>query len=161
MAAVDVWPKTLRHPVRRSIVRQLGACERLSPSEMAAVVKQPVANVAYHVLLLKELGVIRLVSRTQVRGALQHHYALVDREVAAVELARRAGDGGLSDLGAVFRRTRESRSVAVSELAEWVSIDAKQLERIEAGEADPSVQLLAELARALGCTLEAVLAEVE
>jgi DNA-binding XRE family transcriptional regulator len=146
VVAVDVWPKALRHRVRRSIVRQLSACERLSTTELAAVVDEPVANVAYHVQLLKDLGVIRLVARTQVRGALQHHYTLADRDAAALALAGRERRRGLSETGAAFRRARESRNVPVCELAGRVGINVKRLERIEAGEVDAQLRLLFELA---------------
>jgi DNA-binding transcriptional ArsR family regulator len=45
-----------------------------SPSELAAEQDAPVSDVAYHVRVLRELGVIELVSTRQVRGATQHFY---------------------------------------------------------------------------------------
>lgn len=48
-----------------------------SPSELAAEQKAPVGDVAYHVRVLREMGMIQLVSTRQVRGATQHFYRSV------------------------------------------------------------------------------------
>ena len=48
-----------------------------SPSELAAEQEAPVGDVAYHVRVLRELGMIQLVSTRQVRGATQHFYRSV------------------------------------------------------------------------------------
>ena len=48
-----------------------------SPSELAAEQDQAVGDVAYHVRVLRELGMIQLVSTRQVRGATQHFYRSV------------------------------------------------------------------------------------
>lgn len=48
-----------------------------SPSELAAEQEAPVTDVAYHVRVLRELGMIQLVSTRQVRGATQHFYRSV------------------------------------------------------------------------------------
>jgi ribosome-binding protein aMBF1 (putative translation factor) len=120
----------------------------------------PVSSIAYHVHYLDDLGVIRLVARTQVRGAVQHHYTLVDHDAAAVALARREGRKGLGELGAVLRRTREQQGVTIPDLAGRIGIDVNRLERIEAGDVDSQLELLFALATALDTTLEQILAEV-
>lgn len=48
-----------------------------SPSELAAEQNEAVGDVAYHVRVLRELGMIKLVSTRQVRGATQHFYRSV------------------------------------------------------------------------------------
>jgi DNA-binding transcriptional ArsR family regulator len=66
------------HPVR---VRALAVLNQrvASPSELAAEQEAPVGDVAYHVRVLRELGMIQLVSTRQVRGATQHFYRSVDQ----------------------------------------------------------------------------------
>jgi len=64
------------HPVRARALRVLN--QRVaSPSELAAEQDAPVGDVAYHVRVLRELGMIKLVSTRQVRGATQHFYRSV------------------------------------------------------------------------------------
>ena len=45
-----------------------------SPSELAAEQEAVVSDVAYHVRVLRELGLIKLVNTRQVRGATEHFY---------------------------------------------------------------------------------------
>jgi len=48
-----------------------------SPRELAAEQNTAVTDVAYHVRVLRELGMIQLVSTRQVRGATEHFYRSV------------------------------------------------------------------------------------
>jgi hypothetical protein len=50
-----------------------------SPKELAAELGEPLGNVSYHTRVLAQLGCIELVSTTQRRGALEHHYRAVMR----------------------------------------------------------------------------------
>lgn len=70
--------KALAHPLR---VRILGILENrvASPSEIAEEISAPLGNVSYHVRMLAEFGLIRLVRRTPRRGAVEHHYEAVGR----------------------------------------------------------------------------------
>jgi DNA-binding transcriptional ArsR family regulator len=45
-----------------------------SPKELAAEFEIPLANVAYHIQVLRKLKLIRLVRKTPRRGAVEHHY---------------------------------------------------------------------------------------
>lgn len=65
--------KALSHPVRARALTTLN--QRVaSPSELAAEQDEAVGHVAYHVRVLRELGMIELVNTRQVRGATQHFY---------------------------------------------------------------------------------------
>jgi hypothetical protein len=50
-----------------------------SPRELAPIVRAPLGTVAYHVRTLHQLGLVKLVKRTSVRGAVQHHYRALER----------------------------------------------------------------------------------
>lgn len=76
--ADEVFVKALGHPVRRqalSIFSQRVA----SPTEIATATGVPVSNVAYHVRVLAELGLIEVVEEEAVRGAVAHFYKAVER----------------------------------------------------------------------------------
>lgn len=45
-----------------------------SPKELADEFDIPLANVAYHIQVLRKLKLIRLVKKTPRRGAVEHHY---------------------------------------------------------------------------------------
>lgn len=70
--------KAMAHPVRVDALRILN--ERVaSPSDIAAEIGLPVANVAYHVRALLQLGCIEEVETRPVRGALEHRYRAIRR----------------------------------------------------------------------------------
>jgi DNA-binding transcriptional ArsR family regulator len=73
-SAVDLRiVKALGHPLRQRILLILN--DRVaSPSEIAAELGEPLANVAYHVGVLRDAECIELVRTAAVRGALQHFY---------------------------------------------------------------------------------------
>lgn len=65
--------KALAHPLRIRILAILE--ERVaSPSQIAEELDAPLGNVSYHVRQLADLGLIKLVKETPVRGTLEHHY---------------------------------------------------------------------------------------
>jgi DNA-binding transcriptional ArsR family regulator len=65
--------KAISHPVRARALAALS--QRIaSPSELAAEQGEVVGYVAYHVRVLRKLGMIELVETRQVRGATQHFY---------------------------------------------------------------------------------------
>jgi DNA-binding transcriptional ArsR family regulator len=70
--------KALAHPLR---LRILGILENrvASPSELAEELSAPLGNVSYHVRMLADFGLIKLVRRTPRRGAVEHHYEAVSR----------------------------------------------------------------------------------
>jgi DNA-binding transcriptional ArsR family regulator len=68
--------RALSHPLRAQILNELHE-NRASPSELSEMLDAPLANVAYHVRILLDLKLIRLVKKTQRRGAIEHHYEAV------------------------------------------------------------------------------------
>jgi DNA-binding transcriptional ArsR family regulator len=65
--------KALAHPLRIRILAILE--ERVaSPSQIAEELDAPLGNVSYHVRQLADLGLIKLVKETPVRGTLEHYY---------------------------------------------------------------------------------------
>jgi len=86
--------KALSHPTRRRILELLQERELASPVELSQELGIPLGTVSYHVRRLDQLGFIELATRTQRRGAIEHHY----RARAALDLPRRRrrrldGDG--------------------------------------------------------------------
>jgi DNA-binding transcriptional ArsR family regulator len=70
--------RALSHPIRHRVLVALN--ERVaSPKDLAAELGEPLGNVSYHTRVLAQLGCIELVSTTQRRGALEHHYRAVMR----------------------------------------------------------------------------------
>jgi DNA-binding transcriptional ArsR family regulator len=68
--------RAIAHPLRARILGILQT-RRASPKELAAELGLPLANVAYHVRILSDLKLIRLVKKTPRRGAIEHHYEAV------------------------------------------------------------------------------------
>jgi DNA-binding transcriptional ArsR family regulator len=70
--------KALAHPLRQRILLEL---ERgvASPNEISQALEEPLNLVAYHVRILREAKCIELVSRRQVRGAIEHFYRPTSR----------------------------------------------------------------------------------
>ncbi|ADB49479.1 ArsR/SmtB family transcription factor [Conexibacter woesei] len=77
--------KALSHPTRVRILDLLQERELASPVELSQELGVPLGTVSYHVRRLEQLGFIELASRTQRRGAIEHHY----RARAALDLPRR------------------------------------------------------------------------
>ena len=178
------WSRALAHPVRVEILRSLLQQEPGTPSGFAATLKIPLGVASHHVRRLRDLRLIRIVRRTHRRGAVQHHYRLVDRDATAQALwrwglvpgeeieaeLRGEGAGGQSiEAGremmrrvvAALRRERERQTVSRAKLARRADISADHLGRIERGEADPRMSVLLALAAALGTSLRALFAEAE
>jgi DNA-binding transcriptional ArsR family regulator len=65
----------LRHPLRRRILRAMAGEEVLSPRELAAILRAPLSNVAYHVRVLADCAAVTLVHIQPVRGSVQHFYS--------------------------------------------------------------------------------------
>jgi DNA-binding transcriptional ArsR family regulator len=76
--------KALAHPLR---VRILGVLDEgvASPSQIAGALGAPLGVVAYHVRRLAALGFVELVSQSERRGAVEHHYRATDRPVVTNE----------------------------------------------------------------------------
>jgi DNA-binding transcriptional ArsR family regulator len=69
----------LSHPLRHKILAILLKSEEpLSPNLIGEALNEPVSNVSYHVRVLKDLGVIRLVDKQPAHGSVEHFYRLAD-----------------------------------------------------------------------------------
>ncbi len=65
--------KALAHPLRVRILAVLQ--DRVaSPSDLAEDLKAPLGNVSYHVRILAQLGLLKLVKKRPRRGAIEHYY---------------------------------------------------------------------------------------
>lgn len=72
------------HPLRAECWTILA--ERVaSPNELSRLVDDSLANVAYHVKVLLEAGVIELVDTAPRRGAVEHFYRAIERPNASDE----------------------------------------------------------------------------
>jgi DNA-binding transcriptional ArsR family regulator len=67
------------HPLRARVLAVLE--ERIaSPKQLARELGAPLGVVAYHVRVLRSLGLIQLVDVTQRRGAVEHRYTAIARQ---------------------------------------------------------------------------------
>ena len=68
--------RAFAHPLRAQV---LGILEerRASPRELSDELNAPLGTVSYHVRILAKLELIKLVTETRRRGAVEHHYEAV------------------------------------------------------------------------------------
>lgn len=67
---------TLKSPIRRKMMWLFDEYEATrSPVGLSRELDVDLSKASYHVRVLKEMGLIRLVRTEQVRGSLQHFYA--------------------------------------------------------------------------------------
>jgi len=67
------WLRAISHPIRIRLLSMLDE-EPASPVILAAKLDQPLGTIAYHVRTLYDLGLLKLVSTRQRRGATEHYY---------------------------------------------------------------------------------------
>jgi DNA-binding transcriptional ArsR family regulator len=141
--------QALAHPLRAKMLYALQEREA-SPKELAVYFGVPLANVAYHIQVLRKLKLIRLVRKTRRRGAIEHHY-VVDhvshlhaeawRQTPAL-IKERTAAGWLEDVGTYvteaaatggFNRANAhmSRSRLVLDEEGWNFVSAKLLQLVE------------------------------
>lgn len=72
--------RAIAHPLRLEILRALG--ERASPTELSRKLGEPLGTVSYHVRVLADLGLLRLVEQAPRRGAIEHYYEVAPGVVA-------------------------------------------------------------------------------
>jgi DNA-binding transcriptional ArsR family regulator len=77
-AQVQSLAAIVTHPLRRRIWYAMSE-HPISPRELADQLHEPVNDVAYHVRVLRDMGVIELAGTRPVRGATQHFYRAVRR----------------------------------------------------------------------------------
>jgi DNA-binding transcriptional ArsR family regulator len=100
----------MSHPLRVRILAMLDE-RTASPVQLANWLGASVATVAYHVRVLKRLGMIELVDETRVRGAVEHHYranegpqVTAESWEAARPIAKQAAVGASLELIAEYAR---------------------------------------------------------
>lgn len=87
--------KALAHPIRRQILHAMEGETNggLSPASLSQALGIPLGTVSYHVRLLSEPGILKLVRTVPRRGAVEHFYTRsgnhIDRKVA--ELLKHIG----------------------------------------------------------------------
>jgi DNA-binding transcriptional ArsR family regulator len=64
----------LGHPLRRAILRAMADGKPVSPRELSETLRQPLSNVSYHVRVLVQHEVLKLVRTKPTRGSIQHFY---------------------------------------------------------------------------------------
>jgi DNA-binding transcriptional ArsR family regulator len=67
------WVRAISHPLRIRLLAMLDE-EPSSPVILASKLEQPLGTIAYHVRTLYDLGLLKLVSTRQRRGATEHYY---------------------------------------------------------------------------------------
>jgi DNA-binding transcriptional ArsR family regulator len=105
--------KALAHPLRIRILAILEE-EAASPSELAEQLDAPLGNVAYHVRALANLGLIKLVRTTPVRGAVEHHYKAQERA--------RVSEGAWGQVPSIVRQAMVDSSL--EQIGEYVGAAA-------------------------------------
>jgi DNA-binding transcriptional ArsR family regulator len=103
--------KALSHPTRRRILDLLQERELASPVELAQELGIPLGTISYHVRRLDQLGFIELATRTQRRGAIEHHYR-ARAALHAPRRRRRQTDDG--EAAALARATLDAAHVALA-----------------------------------------------
>jgi DNA-binding transcriptional ArsR family regulator len=102
--------KALAHPMRVRILEILDEGEG-SPKEIAQRLREPLNTVSYHVGVLGDLGMIRLVKKTPRRGAIEHHYRAEPRrkltKLQWADLPKTVRKGVMADAAARVTRTVE------------------------------------------------------
>lgn len=73
--------KALNHPVRRQVMSMLDD-GIASPKELAGRLGLSIPSVSYHVGILRDLGLIKVVRETPRRGAIERHYKAVSRALS-------------------------------------------------------------------------------
>jgi DNA-binding transcriptional ArsR family regulator len=77
--------KALAHPLRAQVYTQLREDEA-SPVDISQRIGAPLPNVAYHVRVLVEAGLVEQTRVKPVRGAVQHFYTATDVDVSCEAL---------------------------------------------------------------------------
>lgn len=136
--------KALNHPLRVEILRAIEV-DRASPVELSRRLEAPLGVVSYHVRVLADLGLIKLVKRTPRRGAVEHHYeakapVLLDDNVwkQLPKAARRARNAPLLEqAGAAVDRA--ARAGAFDSESAHLTLSTATLD--EKGRADVAAEL--------------------
>lgn len=72
-------------PMRHDILKVMMGKEEISPQQIANCLREPLANVSYHVRILAECEAIVLVRGEPVRGSWKHFYRIAFEDLWAYE----------------------------------------------------------------------------
>ena len=108
--------KAFSHRLRLRILQRLSEHGTASPSELADELGEPLANISYHVRILRELDCVELVRTEPRRGALEHFYRATVRPWLT--------DEQWAQLPATFRHRTLARTL--SEILESASTAGRQ-----------------------------------
>jgi DNA-binding transcriptional ArsR family regulator len=78
------WLRAISHPIRIRLLAMLDE-EPASPVILASKLNQPLGTIAYHVRTLYDLGLLKLVSTRQRRGATEHYYKTTGHPASSAE----------------------------------------------------------------------------
>lgn len=78
------WLRAISHPIRIRLLAMLDE-EPASPVILASKLNQPLGTIAYHVRTLYDLGLLKLVSTRQRRGATEHYYKTTGHPASSEE----------------------------------------------------------------------------
>lgn len=78
------WLRAISHPIRIRLLAMLDE-EPASPVILASKLDQPLGTIAYHVRTLYDLGLLKLVSTRQRRGATEHYYKTTGHPASSEE----------------------------------------------------------------------------
>lgn len=78
------WLRAISHPIRIRLLAMLDE-EPASPVILASKLEQPLGTIAYHVRTLYDLGLLKLVSTRQRRGATEHYYKTTGHPTSSAE----------------------------------------------------------------------------
>lgn len=78
------WLRAISHPIRIRLLAMLDE-EPASPVILASKLDQPLGTIAYHVRTLYDLGLLKLVSTRQRRGATEHYYKTIGHPTSSDE----------------------------------------------------------------------------
>ncbi len=130
--------QAIAHPLRARMLSILQDREA-SPKELAAEFGIPLANVAYHIQVLRKLKLIKLVKKTPRRGAVEHHYradfgAHIDNEAwsATPDVIKRSMVGAA--LGEIGHDANDAASIGGFDHADAVLARTKHVLDQEAWE---------------------------
>lgn len=82
---VNAAQRALAHPVRARLLTELRRGPR-SPSQLAEIVGESIGTTSYHVRMLCDAGLAKLVGTQPKRGAIQHFYVACDDHTVGVTL---------------------------------------------------------------------------
>ena len=130
--------QALAHPLRARMLSILQDREA-SPKELSGEFGIPLANVAYHIQVLRKLKLIKLVKKTPRRGAVEHHYradygAHIDNEAwsATPDVIKRGMVGAM--LGEIGNDVTEAAAIGGFEHSDAVLARSKYVLDQEAWE---------------------------